>query len=311
MLAWSDPIPAHILIITTQGGIDMKTLRTLTAVIVVAVLILSIIPAQAFASETETVMYVTGDEVNERKSPDRSSHSYGYHYKGERVHVSSEIDGWFQLTNGHYISGLYLKTAEELDAEFVANSYEYMYVNGTYVNERRSPSTEEERECYRQPGEKVKVLSFEGNWAKIDNGNYICLDYLSHYYEDVVEKFRNDYSDIVIISITYQHAAYFRSGENDAEADVVTGSDETPTPIGLYTVTGINHDCYLMNNSFVHFFVAFNGGIGIHDAPWRSSFGGTRYHEHGSHGCVNTTYSFAEFVYNNCKTGKTQVLVLP
>lgn len=289
----------------------MKTLRTLTSVIVVALMILSLIPMHAFASETETIMYLTGDEVNERSQPDKSSKSYGYHFKGERVHVVGEVNGWFQLTNGHYISGQYLKTAQELDPDFVASSYEYMYVNGTYVNERTGPDTSFSRECYHQPGEKVKVMSFEGNWARLENGNYISTDFLVSYYDEVISKFKDEYSDIVIISISYQHAAHFKSGEKVAEADVVTGSDETPTPIGLYSVTGTNRDCYLMNNSFVHYFVAFNGGIGIHDAPWRSSFGGTRYHNHGSHGCVNTTYSFAEFVYNNCKVGKTRVLVLP
>ena len=289
----------------------MKPLRTLTLVIAVAVLISCIIPLHAFASDESTVMYLIGNEVNERERPDRSSKSFGYHYKGERVHVCGEFNGWFRLTNDHYICGDYLRTAEELEPEFIANSYEYMYVNGAYVNERTGPDTDYESVCYHQPGEKVKVMSFVGNWALLDNGNYITLDYLANYLEEVIARYIGEYSDIIIVSITDQHATYYKSGEIASEADVVTGSDETPTPIGLYKVTGTNHDCYLMNNTFVHFFVPFNGGIGIHDASWRSSFGGTRYHYAGSHGCVNTTYDFAEYVYNNCTTGSTRVLVLP
>jgi len=29
-------------------------------------------------------------------------------------------------------------------------------------------------------------------------------------------------------------------------------------------------------------------GVGIHDASWRSTFGGTIYETSGSHGCINT-----------------------
>ena len=54
--------------------------------------------------------------------------------------------------------------------------------------------------------------------------------------------------------------------------------------------------------------MAFSGGCGIHDASWRSSFGGNIYTYNGSHGCVNTPYSAVKKIYNNTTYG-TPVIV--
>ena len=42
----------------------------------------------------------------------------------------------------------------------------------------------------------------------------------------------------------------------------------------------------------------FNGGIGLHDASWRNSFGGDIYINNGSHGCINLPLEAAEKLYN-------------
>ena len=47
----------------------------------------------------------------------------------------------------------------------------------------------------------------------------------------------------------------------------------------------------------------FNGGIGLHDATWRSSFGGTLYKNGGSHGCVNLPHSVAQKIFENISAG--------
>ena len=40
-------------------------------------------------------------------------------------------------------------------------------------------------------------------------------------------------------------------------------------------------------------------GEGFHDAPWRSSFGGSIYLTKGSHGCFNLPPSVAKTLYEN------------
>lgn len=42
----------------------------------------------------------------------------------------------------------------------------------------------------------------------------------------------------------------------------------------------------------------FNGGIGFHDASWQPYFGGDRYLEGGSHGCINMPPDSAAELYN-------------
>ena len=93
----------------------------------------------------------------------------------------------------------------------------------------------------------------------------------------------------------------------------VSGSvaDGYRTPTGVYTIKYKETDTYLVGatyRSWVNFWVPFNGGIGFHDASWRSSFGGSYYLYSGSHGCINMPYSAAKSLYNNVSAG-TYVVV--
>jgi lipoprotein-anchoring transpeptidase ErfK/SrfK len=47
----------------------------------------------------------------------------------------------------------------------------------------------------------------------------------------------------------------------------------------------------------------FNNGIGLHDAQWRKSFGGSIYVGTGSHGCINLPLSTASIIYQNLSPG--------
>jgi len=47
----------------------------------------------------------------------------------------------------------------------------------------------------------------------------------------------------------------------------------------------------------------FNGDIGIHDATWRSKFGGQIYITDGSHGCINTPYDVASKIFEYITQG--------
>ena len=47
----------------------------------------------------------------------------------------------------------------------------------------------------------------------------------------------------------------------------------------------------------------FNGCIGLHDATWRNSFGGSIYKNNGSHGCINLPYNVASKIYYCIKVG--------
>lgn len=47
----------------------------------------------------------------------------------------------------------------------------------------------------------------------------------------------------------------------------------------------------------------FAYNIGIHDASWRNTFGGTIYKTSGSHGCINVPPAFAEQLFNAVDKG--------
>ena len=50
------------------------------------------------------------------------------------------------------------------------------------------------------------------------------------------------------------------------------------------------------------------GGIGIHDASWRSKYGGEIYKTNGSHGCINTPYNEVSALYDMVEIGTPCVM---
>ena len=60
--------------------------------------------------------------------------------------------------------------------------------------------------------------------------------------------------------------------------------------------------------SFVSYWMPFNGGIGMHDATWRGSFGGSIYMYSGSHGCINMPPAKAAELYGMLPIGTPVVI---
>lgn len=117
----------------------------------------------------------------------------------------------------------------------------------------------------------------------------------------------------VEVSIAEQHLWFYKNGELLVSTDVVTGNNNSmDTPKGFWKVQNKASPCTLSGpgySSYVNYWIAFIGsGYGIHDASWRSSFGGNIYKGNGSHGCVNTPYSKVKIIYKNISVG-TPVVV--
>ena len=49
-------------------------------------------------------------------------------------------------------------------------------------------------------------------------------------------------------------------------------------------------------------------GVGLHDANWQASFGGSRYQTHGSHGCINMRPDQAAALYSLLSVGTPVVM---
>lgn len=119
----------------------------------------------------------------------------------------------------------------------------------------------------------------------------------------------NDYGDTYVeINLTAQHLFFYKDGALLVESDFVSGNlaKGWGTPAGAYPLTYKQRDAVLKGEGYrtpVDYWMPFNGGIGMHDATWRSSFGGTIYKTNGSHGCVNLPHSVAKKIYENIQAG--------
>ena len=110
----------------------------------------------------------------------------------------------------------------------------------------------------------------------------------------------------VEVNLSMQHVLLYKDGKLVDESDCVTGKDNSYTPPGVYSITYKdhtykNHKVALVGENYssdVMYFIPFFGNIGLHDASWRSQFGGDIYKKNGSHGCVNLPLSMAESIFN-------------
>ena len=118
----------------------------------------------------------------------------------------------------------------------------------------------------------------------------------------------NDYGNTYVeINLTAQHLYFYKNGSLVVESDIVSGcvADGNSTPTGIYGITYKEKDATLNGEDYstpVSYWMPFNGGVGLHDATWRSSFGGTIYKTNGSHGCINLPYSVAQTIFENIST---------
>jgi len=119
----------------------------------------------------------------------------------------------------------------------------------------------------------------------------------------------NDYGDTYVeINLTAQHLFFYKDGALLVESDFVSGnlSKGWGTPAGSFPLTYKQRDAVLKGENYrtpVDYWMPFNGGIGMHDATWRSEFGGTIYKTGGSHGCINLPHSVAKKIYENISAG--------
>jgi len=119
----------------------------------------------------------------------------------------------------------------------------------------------------------------------------------------------NDYGNTYVeVNLGVQHLFYYKNGELVLETDFVSGNaaKNWNTPVGAFGLYYKERNRTLRGQGYaspVSFWMPFNGGVGFHDATWRSSFGGSRYKNNGSHGCVNLPYSAAKTLYNNIEAG--------
>lgn len=115
----------------------------------------------------------------------------------------------------------------------------------------------------------------------------------------------------VDIDLSEQYARFYDdAGELIWESAIVSGAlrnGTSLTPTGVYAITdkaspsvlrGRNEDGSEYESKVSYWMPFVGNAIGLHDATWQSSFGGTRWKDGaGSHGCVNLPLENAKTLY--------------
>lgn len=115
----------------------------------------------------------------------------------------------------------------------------------------------------------------------------------------------NSYVEIDLVN---QKVWLYKDGEQLLATECVSGTYGTDrqTPGGVYSITYKQSPAVLRGADYespVTYWMPFNGGIGLHDANWRSAFGGNIFRTDGSHGCVNLPTWAAAIIYEETYIG--------
>lgn len=141
---------------------------------------------------------------------------------------------------------------------------------------------------------QIQPVWVNAGWTRWDNGSDIGLTYIE-------------------VSIADQYLWAYINGNLVMGTSVVTGnSGDHDTPRGVFRILYKERNVTLVGQDYsspVSYWMPITwGGVGLHDATWRSSFGGSIYRGNGSHGCINMPSWAASQLYSSFSSG-TPVVV--
>lgn len=119
----------------------------------------------------------------------------------------------------------------------------------------------------------------------------------------------NDFGDTYVeLNLATQHLFLYKKGKLVLETDFVSGclTKGNGTPCGIYGITYKQRNAVLKGADYrseVSYWMPFNRGIGLHDANWRTKFGGEIYRNNGSHGCINLPPQKAKVIFETIEKG--------
>lgn len=125
---------------------------------------------------------------------------------------------------------------------------------------------------------------------------------------------KDDIGDTYVeVDMGEQMMYYYVNGVQKLSTPVVTGNTarRMGTPSGVNYVYSKQRNRVLRGPGYaspVDFWMPVKGGIGIHDASWRSKYGGTIYQTNGSHGCINTPRDIMVELYDSVEVGTPVVM---
>lgn len=236
----------------------------------------------------------TTTSVNLRSGSNTESEVYSVLNAGEVLPVYSKLaNGWYEVNyNGQtgYICGDYVVETIIINKEIMYSAClnKDAYVYDEFGNVIANVPWLEYVRLYDDLGEKYLIQYGDG------------VGYLS---KDDVTILTDTY---VVVDVSDQRLSIYQDNTELMYTSVVTGKDSTPSDFGLFDIDSKSVDAILKGADYethVNYWMPYNGGEGLHDATWRSSFGGEIYHGSGSHGCINMPLERAQEAYNYLSVG--------
>lgn len=138
--------------------------------------------------------------------------------------------------------------------------------------------------------------------------------HIPSYIQEGRQQGKDDIGDTYIeVDMGEQMMYYYLDGKLELETPIVTGNTgrRWGTPEGVNYVYAKGRNRILRGpgyESHVNFWMPVKGNIGIHDAAWRSEYGGEIYKSAGSHGCINTPYDAMSDLYDMVEVGTPVVM---
>ena len=263
----------------------------------------------------KTDIVITKSELNFRELPTTEANKISTFNKNTELELIATLDNeWLLVRNNGtigYVHGNYVVSLLELaNLEYPELNLEKIdiqkniYVTASYLNIRKGNGTDYESVGTLETYESARVLGEYDGWYFIMTNEYKFGFINKQYTKDM----DNNY---VIIDKSEQRLYLYNDDELLFVTPVTTGKDETPSDTGLFKIYDRTQGRYLKGedyNVWVDYWMAYNGGEGLHDASWRYVFGTEAYHTSGSHGCINIPSYLADDIYNNTSY-ETKVLV--
>ena len=199
-------------------------------------------------------------------------------------------------------------TTQEITTEPIYYEDNNMIYTTDYLNLRESDNTDSEIITVIDQFNVLKRNKTNGIWDYVsynDKEGYVSSKYVKELTDTFIE-----------VDISDQNLCLYKDDKLIKKCDVVTGTKNVhdtrygcnPIYKHYYNSKGIaliGNDPGDKYTVYVYYWMAFDGGEGIHDADnWRyGNYGGNIYITNGSHGCVSVSYSDAEFIYENTDKG--------
>lgn len=258
---------------------------------------------------------LTTTTLNFRTEPTTSSEIIEKLPENTELQVIAQVnDEWLLVRyNGNlgYVYSTYTNSLlEKLNQTYPELNIKDLYpqkivYSNTTLNIRNGNSTEYDQIGQLEKYESIRVLGEYEDWYLIMTNDHNFGFVSKEYTKDLTE-------DFIIVDKSEQQLYFYNGNDLYFTTPVTTGKDSTPSDTGLFKIYAKQTNRYLTDgktyNSWVGYWMPYNGGEGLHDANWRTVFGTESYHTGGSHGCINLPPELADDIYNNASVG-TKVLV--